>query len=252
MRIALLIAGQARFCEAFDVQLASLKNYDSIDWFVTLWNTPGDSCKPIAMNWQNIDNNKVRVQIEKRLPPNHTLVHVDVREQSSCPPYPYSMTPADDRFRMWQQYSILRWCDNARQDHEKLYGKYDMVIRSRPDIAIINDVDLAYWGNIISQNPKNIILPYPDRGGPCMFNDQFALCSSDGMTDYTSAIDKWMEMHIMYNMEFTPETLIGAILYKKGYSWPPTNFNSPALRLYYGHWKNGYGSVWIGNPGTWG
>jgi hypothetical protein len=59
MKTALIISGLARFCEALDVQLNSFKNYDNIDWFVTLWNkTVSPESYDIAPIWRDIDTAK--------------------------------------------------------------------------------------------------------------------------------------------------------------------------------------------------
>lgn len=250
MKTALLISGHARFCETFDVQLASLKNSD-IDWFVTLWNTKGDERFPLGPSWQFIDNDKVRKLIEDRLPDNHRLVHVDVRDPESCPPNPHHVKGwYYDENSLWQQYTILRWCDQARQEYEQQHGKYDAVIRSRPDTLIMGEVDLAHWGEVLKQNPKHVILPFPDRSGSRGFNDRFGFCSSDGMTDYTNSMDMWPELH-QRGVPWNPEELMGAAMVVKGYSWPPTGFNSQ-LRQQYGYWDNTVEPrQWIANLGKW-
>jgi hypothetical protein len=254
MRVALLISGHARFCETFDVQLASLKNFSQVDWFVTLWDNKGqDERFPIAPSWLSVDNDRARALIEARLPPNHHLVHVDIRDPELCPPNPYNVPGwYYDETRLWQQYTILRWCDQARQQHEQQQGKYDVVIRTRPDVLIMGEVDLNYWGNVLKENPKWVILPYPDRSGSRGFNDRFGFCSSDGMTDYTNAIDLWANVH-QKGVPWNPEELTGAVMMEKGYSWPVTNFNSQ-IRQQYGYWTAEHPTpnrLWIPNFGQW-
>jgi hypothetical protein len=114
----------------------------------------------------------------------------------------------------------------------------------------MGEVDLAYWGEVLKQNPKYVILPYPDRSGSRGFNDRFGVCSSDGMTDYTSSMDLWPELHSR-NVPWNPEELMGAAMMSKGYSWPKTGFNSQ-LRQQYGYWDNTVEPrQWIANLGRW-
>jgi hypothetical protein len=250
MKTALIISGLARFCEALDVQLNSFKNYDNIDWFVTLWNkTVSPESYDIAPIWRDIDTAKARKLLEERLPANHKLVYIEVKDTNSCPPNPHNIKGwYYDENRLWAQYTILRWCDQVRQSYEQQNGKYDIIIRSRPDTVIKGEIDLEHWGEILKQNPKYVILPYPDRSGSRGFNDRFGIFSSDGMTDFTNSMDLWLELHhqgILWN----PEELLGSAMMAKGYSWPSTNFDSVIKGP--GHTGHSDGSRWIPHFGRW-
>lgn len=255
MRAALLISGHARFCESFDVQLAALKNYDSIDWFVTLWNTNSNNSNPawvdIGASWQYIDTIKAKKLIEDRLPINHKLVHIDVIDQDKCPPNPHNIAGwYYDEDRLWAQYTILRWCDQVRQKYEQQNDKYDVIIRSRPDIAIDSDIDLAKCAEILKKNPIQLILPFPDRSGSRVFNDKFMLCNSDAMTIYSSAMDRWVELY-QSGIKWNPEELMGAVMANSGYNWPATDFNCE-IRKKYGKWITvDNHNCWVPKFGKW-
>jgi hypothetical protein len=250
MRAACLISGKPRFCKSFDIQLESLKNFDTVDWYITLWKNQDNSTewKDYSSKWQNIDTDISRSLIEERLPFNHTLRHIDVRDQNQCPQNPHKVQGFYyDSDKLWMQYTILKWCDQARQSYEKIYGEYDIVIRTRPDTLIIGEIDLKYWEEVLKQNQKQVILPYPDRSGSKGFNDRFSMCSSNGMTDYTNAMDSWMLVH-QQGVPWNPEELLGSVMMSKGYVWPPTNFNSMIRGHQYGnfddsgHWRPDFGT----------
>jgi hypothetical protein len=188
MKIAILISGYPRFCHVFDFQLEWFKDYD-VDWFVTLWNPEGNERFPIGPSWQYIDDQIVTQLLNDRISARHKIAHVDVRNPSELPPNPFPYQGwyynADS---LWSQYTILRWCDQVRQSYEQQTGAYDILIRTRPDVLITGSIDLEYYHQQLLQDPKAIMIPYPDRSG-AGFNDMFAICTSPGMTDYTSSLD---------------------------------------------------------------
>ena len=71
------------------------------------------------------------------------------------------------------------------------------------------------------------------------------------MTDFTNSMDIWLSLY-QQGIKWNPEELLGAAMLGKGYSWPPTNFDSSIRGHQYGYWHKGTnGDKWIPDFGRW-
>ena len=244
MRSALLISGNPRFSLLFDQQLEYLKNSD-IDWYISFWKRNlGDDVK-ISPNWYEINTpEKVRDVINLILPKRHRLVSVSFLDPKKCHPpreFEYFQQPP---WQLWQQYSILKHCDQRRQTSGI---DYDLVIRSRSDIGLTESLNLQDLSKYLRENPKKILTPtnyqhgdyYPSLPNLC---DQFAIGLPDAMAAYTRSVDLFDSME-SEGIIFQPESLLQHSIYRQGFENTPvenikiltTPYNYP---LDHGHWSN--------------
>lgn len=244
MRSALLISGNPRFSVLFDQQLEFLKNSE-IDWYISFWRRNiGEDIK-ISSNWYKLDSpHKVRDALEPILPKGHRIITVSFLNpaQFSIPrEFEYFQQPP---WQIWQQYCILKHCDQRRQTSGI---NYDLVIRSRSDIGLLQSIDLQAALNYLRSHPKKILTPsnlqhgdyYPSLANFC---DQFAIGLPDAMIAYSRSIDLFDEMEAD-GVLFQPESLIQHSIYRQGFENTPddnirissTLYNHP---LDHGNWAS--------------
>jgi len=243
MRIAILLPGEPRFTGDFRIFVNNLKGYDQADWFCYLTNnyTPPDpSYKTVKWDptlhtdeeweknsprfhhgtipnsWANYGKKWAIDKITEHLPSNNSIKGFEISDVESQT-WPdvvslYEKYGKSDLMKWYtprrifsQFYNIFK-SNQLRTEYEKLHNfKYDLVIRTRADSALLNEVDLRNF----NLGPNTIILPDNDwHGSSTPINDQFAFGNSDNMTIYTDLVN-----HIkMYNdrgVDLGPETLLG-------------------------------------------
>lgn len=221
MKTALLLSGNARFCQEFDMQISSLENND-VDWFVVLWDRYyGDGSEAdelMSPRWKATNADEARAIIEPNLPPRHKLAHIEVIKTDEFPPLTKQYKHIDcNPFALFQQYWMLKQCDLRRQSA----GEYDLVIRSRPDIGIEPSINLNHALEFLKQNPKCIITPMNHRN--CGFNDMFAIGLPDTIKLYSEAVDHIDHFNLNLNVQLHSEFMISTILSSQGIQWPPTD-----------------------------
>lgn len=242
MRTALLISGGARFCEDFDSQLAHLQNSE-IDWYVTLWDQNIVADPKISPRWQNISTAiEVRDAITPFLPSHHALKHIELVDPNQYVRMPREYAPASSNpFNVWQQYNILKLCDQRRKESGIIY---DLVIRSRPDVGLSKPLDLTLIHQILSSHPNWIVIPDNYRFGYAPpgtgFCDQFAIGLPGSMGIYCEAInyfDNLYQQGILYN----PECLVQTVIDRHKIEYPPTQFEIVRgghwVPIEHGRWK---------------
>jgi len=183
MRVAILFSGQPRFRKSLDDLVKNIIGYDQLDWYFYLWNNSYHRLhyEPIPLvppPWMNIASREWAVEtIRNKLvwPPN-ILAGLDVSE-------PVYKDP------LLSQFGSLYRADRMRQECEKLHGKYDLVIRARPDdcISHVNLTDIKLH---LEQETNVIYTPSKNKHyihGYGM-SDHLAISSSDNMTIYTNLI----------------------------------------------------------------
>lgn len=222
MRTALLLSGNARFCAEFDMQLDNLKN-SCIDWIVVLWTRKfGDGSfknELISPSWNAPTANDARRIIESKLPPNHSLVHIELVDPIEFPALTKNYKRIDCNVEsLFHQYWMLHKCDLARQQT----GEYDLVIRSRPDIGLTAPIDLQRVHDFLEQHPKYIITPSNHRN--CGFNDMFAIGLPNTIKTYCEAVNHIDHFNLTLNVQLHSELMIATILQSQGLLWPLTNF----------------------------
>ena len=93
-----------------------------------------------------------------------------------------------------------------RTEYEKIHGPYDLVIKSRPDLALESDCDLTEAWSFINSSSNSIVTPCNRVHGHSNFkmNDMMAIGLPETITTYSSIIDQIKN----YPMPAHPETLL--------------------------------------------
>ena len=212
MKIAILLSGQPRFTEDLKLFLNNLKGYDQADWFVYLTNKNYEPQKdPVIVmhdEWIDFDPVWAKSVIEKNLPPNNFLKKFEISDAHTkvwpqAKPTHHAHSPPEQYFKMF--YNIFK-TNQLRTDYETENNfKYDIVIRTRPDVGLLHEVDLRNY--ILS--PNTIVMPHNRWFGWAeQSNDHLAFGCSDIMTMYSDIVNRLKE----YNdrgVIFHPETLLG-------------------------------------------
>jgi hypothetical protein len=227
-RTAILFAGPPRWCRFTDLQLAALNTQGIVDWYVTFWaeNTQKDPL--VNPNWAVETPQDALFRLGKNLPQGHRIQHCELLYPHILPPIPranYSATqllPPD----IWRDYWCLQRCDQARQ---RSGIEYDLVIRSRPELAITQGkINLDLAARFLRKNPETLITARNLRLGPKKFSEHLVVARPSAMTDFTNSIDHWDRAY-QGGVAYHPAHLLGALLESQGYQWPQTDFEITVL-----------------------
>jgi len=250
MRTALLISGHARFCAEFDTQINNFANSE-IDWYVILWNLKkGDNFHRnnyLSPSWTADNSEEARKFIEARLPPCHRLVYIELVDTSNAPRITKQYKNIDCNVEnFFSEFQMLKWCDQQRIQSGI---KYDLVIRSRPDVGISPLLPLDEIYQYLLRNPKVIITPKNRRS--CGINTIFAIGLPDTIKSYCEIIDYVDYFNLTLNVKFHTELMISNILHSLGLSWPETNLEVSLRTQGTGSDRFEDGDTWIPDFGRW-
>jgi hypothetical protein len=225
MRVACLISGQPRFNKSFELQLQHLKNNLEIDWFITTWkkSNHGD-VSPIL---RDIDIDGAREYIGKRFLQGHRLVDIEVIDQPNTNHIEeknYAKDGSQSRSHIYLMYLGIYMANQLKTKHEEKTSPYDLVIRTRPDVSLNQDINLIELMPFFEKNTNSIITPRNDRYGPGPTNDQFAIGTSNTINLYADAVNNLDEMSNM-GVKYDPETLLYHHLKRSGINDHIGNFN---------------------------
>lgn len=245
MKTALLLSGNPRFSKYFETQIHNLKNSE-IDWYIVFWKRESGFDPKISPNWLNLKTSKqVLDKIKPFLPSGHRIKYIELLD-----PELYSKLPHDyqdyysNPINVWQQYKILQYCDHWRRELDS----YDLVIRSRTDLGLNQEIDLKLAQTCLIANPNLIYTPNNQRNGYLLdvggyktgFCDQFAIGLPHVMTIYCDAIDTFHNLYLE-GTKYNPEYLLQTALFKKGILWPPTTFEILRDEV---HWQPIEHGIW--------
>jgi hypothetical protein len=211
MKIAILQAGEPRFGEDTDLFLQNLTGFDQADWFCYFWQQSAMvSCNEVrvAQSWSNISREWATNKLNESLPSPHKVAMLDLGNQSEIIVQVQASLACnvDNMFKHF--YSLYR-ADQLRQIYEQTNGQYDLVIRSRPDLALLDKCDLTNIKVFLDQHPNTIIIPegnvFGDGFGRSI-NDQFAIALPHIMKIYTDAVNHFIEY--IGKCTFAPESLL--------------------------------------------
>jgi len=207
MKIAILLPGQPRFTEDFRFFLSNIKGYYQADWFVYITNNnvPTRENFKIASIWENFDADWAYEKIKSMLPVNNVIQSYQISDADSqvFPPVNnlFEVLDSNSTFKMF--YNIYR-VDHARQQYEQAHNfKYDLVVRTRPDLGLESEVNLRDLN--ITEN--QIVMPDNGWHGIPAANDQFAIGRSNEMSIYGTLYTRIKE----YNnngLHFHPESMV--------------------------------------------
>ena len=235
MKIAVLLQGDPRFCLEFDHFLEKLSGYDQVDWFCYLWGdndttsflVNGSGHRVIAPAWQQPDPVWALNKLQSNLPANHTVVGFTLAEQKhlSWPPILINYASESQQPNVWKMWYSQFKANELRVAHEKAMGfEYDLVIRTRPDVALNDQIHLPSVKQLLDTQPNLILMP---RDHLCGYGvaicDLFGMGSSKNMTIYTDIYNQALDHHAR-GCKFHPETMLAHHLSHNGLNYRSYNF----------------------------
>ncbi len=192
MKIAVLISGEARFCQEFDLLLSKLTGNLSVDWFFYLWKNENHiEDRPgwilVSSNWTKGDKQWAIDKIESCLPKNHSIKKFEFADKNLVPINNIQHKAWETNLiRMFGMYFSLFQVDQLRHQYQKESAiEYDLVIRARPDIGITGTIEFEKILNHTNENPNVIYIPENHiYGYEYLTNDMIAFGSSQSISIY--------------------------------------------------------------------
>jgi hypothetical protein len=258
MKTAILLQGDPRFCKEFDLFLENLKGFDQVDYFIYFWENNYATAdligsrghQIVAPFWQQVDRENALKKFKKCLPPGHTIVSFQLANQEDIliTPITENICRSTNFSNMWKMLNSLYMSNQSRVAHELANNfTYDLVIRSRPDVALMNPMYADQLKSNLEVNKKRIIIP---NNKVCGHNgivicDLFGVGTSHDMTIYCDLYNQVLTHHKEGTI-FHPETMLGVHLLKNGLNWMPGGFNIEFRHL--GIWQDRTtGEQWTSN-----
>jgi len=246
MKTALLLSGQPRFTHDFTLQLEQLVSQEPIDIWCAFWRPESIDLVSdyrtkqwIPPTWK-YEVDYVWDWISRRLPEGATLKNLTFLDPNEYPlgtlthPEVYCNSHA-----FWRQYQALKALGLLLT-----YKEYDLIIRSRPDMALLTPVDLNQCYQTLLAMPQALIIPDTGRTGRD-FQDQWAVGLPTTMNKYINCVDHFDRAQAAGAL-WNPEHIVSWVLKDQGIVWPRTGIES-ALR-HSGHSRN---DTFIPNWGVW-
>ena len=222
MKTAILINAQPRFTREFDEFLDNLKNYNELDFFFYIWTAKHNENMLIPRSWP-LDKESVRNKIVNTLPTNSNLIALEVVDPPEYTvPSTIQTNPWTNMRHVWNNYYSLKQVNLLREQHNV---DYDLVIRARGDIGVTTPIDLKEIHSHLIKNPKMIVSPDNLRNGlGCSLNDCMSIGTSETMSIYCNAIDKFENYHTQ-GVPYHAETLLAHHLNVNGIGYPLTGIH---------------------------
>ena len=248
MKAAVLLQGDPRFCAEFDQFLENLKGFDQVDYFMCMWrdnpqtanllNSTGHQV--VSPDWQHIDRIWALNRFKEFLPPGHKVISLELANQDDVP-----ITPITENFavetiqsNVWKMWYSLNRANQARLDYQQACNfTYDVVIRTRPDVALVNPIEAGNLKSRLDNEPNLVIIPNNKRCGHngIWMCDLFGIASSDTMTIYCDLYNQAIDHHRAGAL-FHPETMLGKHLQNNNCRYEPGGFNIEFRLL--GKWRD--------------
>ena len=200
MKVAILISGYFR---SFDENLNSIKNkiinkFDSVDIYLHITENEDNDDKYLN-NVKNLTD-----KIKNELNPLVCIIEPNLI-------FSESNSKKNNLYNQWVKYYKL---NTLKKINEKQFGVYDLVIKLRPDLLFISDINFSTLENTVflpkdSKIDKKKLLNYTDK----YISDTFAFGDSNTMDVYFQIFEN---LNIKCSEHgFTPETILYEYLYDK-------------------------------------
>ena len=247
MKIAVLLQGEPRFSEEFDWFIWNLSGADSVDYFCYLWKTSTESARVqgnngnrlVAERWQDVDTNWVKKKFKNNLPEHHKLVSLVLDNQYSVNKDLLTENIAVETVQpnVWKMWYSLTNVNQNRLSYEKANNfEYDLVIRTRPDLALMDTLDLNKLKERFAKQDNLLLIPNNTRCGYGVFiSDMFAVSLGKNITTYCNLYHEALEHHAR-GVKFHPETMLAKHLTHHGIIYMPGGFNVECR--YLGTWRD--------------
>jgi hypothetical protein len=224
MKIAIILPGQPRFTKDFDNFLSNLTGYDQADWFVYITNDniPTKQGVGIPNGWSKFDPDMAFEKIKSKLPKNNYIQDFRISDvDQHIFPSVDNVYEVHDIMLPFKMFYNIYQADQLRQQNEQMNNfKYDLVIRTRPDVGIGNTLDLS----TLHVGKNQIIMPDNNWHTQLSCNDQFAIGDSDTISVYSDLYNRIKEYN-SNGVRFHPETMVGHHLNTNGIIVESRGFN---------------------------
>lgn len=248
MKVAVLVQGEPRFCQEFDFFLENLVGYDQVDWFFYLWkkSDPFQSVQGtdghvlVADRWQDIDLNWAIGKLQNNLPQNHYVAGIELADQYALPiPIIKRKLNCGNVANVWKMWHSQCQVNQMRLAYEKEYDtSYDVVIRTRPDVALLDIIDVRVVNDHLVKNPNIVIIPKNRLVGETVERvicDLVGISNSQNMTTYSNLINHALEYNRL-GEEFHPENLLSCHIKNQGLKRGLADFSIEMRWL--GEWRH--------------
>jgi hypothetical protein len=198
--------------------------YDQVDWFFYVWRTsPPTSTfalneyELVSKNWQNIDREWALNKFKENLPPNHTVASLELADQDmiDIPTITENIIFGVNLPNVWKMWYSQYMANELRLAYEKEHRiSYDVVIRTRPDVALLDVVDVRIVVGHLKANPNLVMIPKNRLVGETMDRvicDLMGIANSESMNTYTNLVKHALDYHKL-GEEFHPENLLACHL----------------------------------------
>lgn len=236
MRVAVLLQGDPRFCSEFDLFLENLVGADQVDWFMYLWadNAPtanllaGTGHKVVAPCWQKINRDWALAKFKEYFPSHHQVAGLELGDQNIVPVHQITKNFAQETVQsnVWKMWYSQYMSNKMRTNYEDHHGfKYDVVIKTRPDVSLENHLDVRFMREHFNKEPNLVLMSQNKRCGYGVFiTDLIGVSTSDNMTTYTNLYNEALDHH-KRGVIFHPETMLAKHLDHHGLKYAPADFN---------------------------
>lgn len=227
MKAAVLLQGEPRFCAEFDLFLQNLTGYDQVDWFMYLWenNNPTANLmsshghRVVAPYWQTISKESALDKFKQFLPAGHNVVSLELADQSLVPIIRVESNKCETVIfeNVWKMWYSQYMANKLKVSHEQENNfKYDLVVKIRPDVALLNQVDLRHMKQYFDKDPNLVLMSHNKRCGyGVAISDINAITTSDNMNIYMEIYNQALEHHAR-GCIFHPETMLARHLEHNG------------------------------------
>jgi hypothetical protein len=177
MKVALILGGQPRFTDAFQILMQQLHGFDQADMFMCLWDS----------DWAH-NPQTARAKIEPILQPKYNLRNLIVL------PQPEYHLPQCKKEHVGEEKGGVRWYYKRRYGmwlssylaYHLIDQEYDMVIKCRGDGRLEQPMDLS----AIDLTPGLIFPSWPRNGWPDgKICDQFVIGTHKGLEFYVDMVN---------------------------------------------------------------
>lgn len=179
MKIALIGGGQPRFTQEFFALMNQLTGFDQADIYFNFWTSP----------WVSSEE-EGRKRIESILLPKYRLAKLKIVDQPAytLPPHKKYHPPESYPNVHWAYKRRLGMWQSTQMAFNLIEGKYDAVLKVRPDGMLTNVLDVSK----LDLKNNELIFPNSPRNGRkgkeiC---DQFVVGTHEGLHFYSSLADK--------------------------------------------------------------
>lgn len=257
MRVAVLLQGDPRFCAEFDQFLENLKGCDQVDWFMFLWknNNPTANLlsshghKIVAPCWHTVDKEWALSRFQEFFPKEHNVVSLELGDQDSVPitNIDSNKCPTVITENVWRMWYSQYMANKLKVEYEQQHNfKYDLVIKTRPDVALLTPMDIPHMKTHFDNEPNLVLMSFNKQCGYGVnITDTNAVTTSDNMNVYSDIYNQALDHHAR-GCIFHPETMLAKHLNHNGLKYASASYSIDFRSL--GVWTDiNTGETWPSN-----